>query len=286
MSANIERLQEQREKIANRLWNETLWVESAKLRKCGSPLSLVCTSCGRIHETQQHCNRRYCPPCARTRANTLCDRYGPVVENLKWPLFLTLTQPRTPDDDAEFLLTRIKESVKRFRKLKWFTDKVAGGVGAIEVASGHSPGYHVHWHGILDCRWLSVTTHPPGRHLSKDAKRAIYQRAQKEIAHQWSLACRVESAGIYLRRASPDTIREVLKYSVSPEALLDRKNSIAELVIAMTGRHLVASWGSIRKLTKQLKDESTEDESGLPCECGNPCWDIVGPSGLPGHISI
>ena len=283
MPENPERLQLQREQIANRLWNEGLFEEAGRLRKCGSPLTLICTSCGRMHETQQHCNRRYCPPCARTRANTLCDRYGPVVENLKWPLFLTLTQPRSPDDDAEYLLSRIRESVKRFRKLKWFGDKVAGGVGAIEVASGHSPGYHVHWHGILDCRWLSVTTNPPGRHLSKDAKRAIYQRAQKEIAHQWALACRVESAGIYLRRASPDTIREVLKYSVSPDALLDRKNSLAELVAAMTGRHLVASWGSVRKLAKQLKDTATDSETGLPCECGDPCWDIVGSSGLPGH---
>lgn len=285
MAEKLENLDAQREKVAGRLMREGLFVESLKLRDCGRPLTLICTTCGNYHEAKRHCNRRYCPPCSRTRAIALCDRYGPVIERMPSAIFLTLTQPHAATDDVENLLSLLTESVKRFRKLRWFKAAVRGGVGAIEVAKGRDSGWHIHWHGILDCDWLSVSIDPPRSDYSGAAFRRACKASQLEVAHQWALCSRVETAHVWVKRAKPGTVREVLKYSVSPDALLSRSQPLAPLIAAMTGRHFVASWGSVRKLTKQMKDEDIDESTGLQCSCGDPSWDVVCGDGLPRNRS-
>lgn len=268
--------------IGRRLIEEGSPAEGVKVLACGSALSLSCSCCGRGREVAQSCRRKWCPVCERVRSADVVDLYRPVIAGMKWPLFLTLTMPHDSTDDIGELLDRLRAGWRKLRRLKWFKDCTAGGVGAIEVSMPEElgdqlglddhAGAHPHIHALLDCRWLMVRGQLPQASKGSRAFKRRVREIQAEIAAQWALCLGTETAGVFTRRANPGTVEEVLKYSVSSGALLDSRIPIAPLVAALKGRKGVMPWGTIRKALKAARADKKASEKPLVCECGAEEW--------------
>ncbi|MFA6140425.1 MAG: protein rep [Hyphomicrobium sp.] len=264
-----------RSRVARRLEAEELDDEAIKLLACGSPLDLMCSACARPHRIEQACRRRWCPVCEHQRAAQVTDLYRPLIHAMRWPLFLTLTMSHTASSGIAEDLKAIRDGWQRLRRLQWFRRRVAGGVGAIEVAMpeehGHN-GAHPHIHALLDCRWLSVSTPAPRPAAGKRELDRLHKASQAEIAAQWAMCLRAERAGIYTRRADRDTVSEVLKYSVSSAALLNSALPLEPLITALKGRKGVMPFGTIRKALKVVRAERDAAKKPLICECGCESW--------------
>lgn len=262
----------QRSRLASLLFRQTLYEESAKLKDCGSPSAIICTGCGHEHPIVRTCKRRWCPVCAHQRAAELVAKYGLIIERLGWPLMLTLTLPHTRECDPAERLDSLKIALKKFRRQKWFKDRVAGGIGAIEVSGGLANGWHIHAHLLLDCQWLSVTTPAPSDFVSSSVRKKIMRASQKEVADQWALSAGLDSAHIWIKRADASAVVEALKYSVKPASLIDSKLHLGPLIAALSKRRLVSAWGSVRKAARALKLELDAENGPFTCECGDSSW--------------
>lgn len=279
MAADLEAL---RVATADRLVAAGRDADAVKLYACGRPLPLMCCSCGRPHEVSQSCRRRFCPVCARVASAERVALYAPLIAAMRWPVFATFTIRHGPLDSTADVFTQLLAGWSRFKKLGWFRKCVRGGVGAIEVSSpdpdadytllGGWNGAHPHIHALLDTTWLSVSGLSPGPRCSPDEFKHRARISQREVTEQWRLSCRCDAAGIFLRRAKPGTVEEVLKYALKPGALLDPRLDIGALIDAMSGRKLVVPFGSIRKALKIVRAEAEAAKPPLICECGAESW--------------
>lgn len=102
----------------------------------------------------------------------------------------------------------------------------------------------------------------------------VYAAAQMEVQAQWTLALGGAEGGMFVRRAKAGTTREVLKYSISPEALTKSPLPVGPAIEAMKGCRMVTSWGSVRKAAKEVKAEMEAAAAPMMCECGNSGWTL------------
>lgn len=268
--------------VASRLTHEGLCGEGLRLTHCGDPMVLSCSCCSRAVEVPKFCKRKWCPVCAAIRSDEAVERFGGLVDTMRSPLFLTLTAPHSMGDDPGATIRLFIDGVAKMRSLRWFKTKVRGGIGAVEVSTPPSHdeqgaplpfhGYHVHWHGLLDCDWLSVTIDPPRRGASRKEIEMKAKASQKEIIAQWALCLGLGQAGMFVRRPAKGTLQEVLKYSVTTEALLDNRLPLTPLIQGMRGAKMRAPWGSIRKLHTALIKSGKADSPPMVCECGAEAW--------------
>ncbi len=275
--------------VADRLEREGMPGEALRLRRCGEPMLLGCSCCGQSVEVPKFCKRKWCPVCAAIAADEAERRYGPIIDKVRSPLFLTLTSAHRVEDDPFALIDLYIASVPRFRALKWFKMRVRGGVGAVEVSTpprclqngalAGFNGYHVHYHAFLDCDWLSVLSQAPRRGASKREVAEAGKAACEEVAVQWRLVLGTERASVKVIRARQDTLREVLKYCVSSESLLDERIALKPLIQAMSGRTMKSPWGSVRKALGALKASGALDAEPMVCNCGAESWTVA--PGLP-----
>lgn len=260
--------------IADRLFREGLYDEAAKLRHCGEEIGLTCTACGTQKNTEKTCKRRWCPDCAETRGYVLAEKYGKIVEKLKWPLMLTLTLPHGRGNDPVEMLTQLRAGMKKLRRLKWWKGCVRGGIGAIEISAGNH-GWHIHSHLLLDSQWLSVTTAKPTVFMSRTARKSCYSSSQREVAAQWALCVGEDTAHIWIKRASQDAVREALKYAVKPGTLEKIKMPLRPLIEGFKSRRLVSAWGTIRTAARAVKIEEDAEPSSFACQCGCVDWALT-----------
>lgn len=275
--------------VAARLFEEGLLGEAERLRRCGEPMELGCKCCRRVISVPKRCKRKWCPVCAAAAADAIVERAGPIIDKVKSPLMLTLTSSHRVHDDPVALITSYIAAVPRFRALLWFRRRVRGGIGAIEVSvpASHDrdgaprpfSGWHVHYHALLDCDWLSVLSAAPRRGAGRAEVKAAARRALDEINVQWGLTLarhgsldRTVATSVHVVRADHTTTREVLKYSVSSESLLDTRLQIAPMILAMAGRHMRAPWGSVRKMMRELNAATDNVAPATVCACGAESW--------------
>lgn len=258
-----------KELVERRLWISCAFDEFHALRKCGSGEVLWCDCCSEALKIKRWCMKPFCPDCASRRAAKLQEIYEPTIARVKWPLFVTFTIGGGSRWELLSQLEAVKKGIVKIRRQKWFKDRVAGGVGSFEL-KWSARGWHVHWHAVLDCRWLSVTVQPwhPGQ--SKLILKRKLKAAQKEIGDQWAMAVGYDPSFVYIRRAKPETARYVVKYSVKPGDFKDPEMPILELLEGMRNRKLVAPWGSVRKARRIAKRDLLikKEAEQTGCKCG------------------
>jgi len=264
----------QRELVESRLWRAARFDEYHRLQRCGEKRQLCCTCCGTWLEIQQWCMRRYCPDCALRRSIELQRVYEPTVERMKWPLFLTLTLGGGENWELDEMISALRGGFRKMRRHKWFSDRVKGGVASVELAWAKR-GWHAHLHALLECRWLAVTVAEPRPGMSKAAVKRAFKAAQKEIAAMWSDACGIDPSGIFVRRPTAGTTREVLKYSVKPASWKEEDMPVHDLLDAMKGMKMVAPWGTVRKLRRLVVADLEAVEPKAQCKCKEPSWRMV-----------
>lgn len=166
-----------------------------------------------------------------------------------------------------------RRAFKRFRKLKWFRDKVKGGVAAFEISqTTKRNGIHVHVHCIIDCKWLSVTTTQPPYHASAEQKAKRYEQCRKELNEQWSLATGRRGEVWVKREADVEKLcKEQLKYNVKGSDLAQKKKvkgPVAPIIRSMTGVRMIVGFGSF------YRHPSIKRTKPVPkaCSCGCQDW--------------
>lgn len=175
------------------------------------------------------CHDRFCKPCANARSYR-------IVNNLRGTLltppyrFVTLTL-RSATEPLADLLDLLIGSFRKLRHLRWWRERVAGGVAFIEVkynAAKHR--WHPHLHVIMT-----------GTYLDTDELSAHWYRLTGD-----SFIVKV--------KAIPDVeklLGYVCKYASKPMAntFLNRPDRLDEAIRALTGRrlcHVFGDWQGLK----------------------------------------
>lgn len=243
------------------------------LAACATMLRLKCTCCGRPKLVENACTKRWCPVCSAKIAALKVRRYSIAVERLQWPLFVTLTLPGMSDVVA--MMQRLRTCWKKFRRTTWWQKcEVKGGLYAFEIAKKNAT-WHVHLHSIIDCRWLAVHVRAPQRGDSKDEVKRRCTAAKHELNAAWSAMMGAECKASYVSRTDKGTVREALKYSVTPDTLLSMSCDPLEVIKAMRCARLTQPFGSLYGLRSEFAALEKSEAVGPSCaECGGSQWSV------------
>ena len=262
-----EEAEEKKLQIIQRLNDEGREDLSQPLVGCGETFELTCCSCGALSEATVRCKKRWCPVCIRGLTAKKAARYRAGADEMKWPLMTTFTVKNYSDAKTDFF-REIKTGFKKLRKQAWFRGCVTGGVFAIEVTNT-GKGWHPHGHGIFDSRWFGISMDAPAPHLSPEAKKKHYTRNAAEVSAQWALvmgrAGNVHTRRVWTRegQGKGDAVTEAMKYSITPETLIESPDDIAPVIDMMLGQRLCVAFGS---MFGRLPTDKKEGE-GEGCQC-------------------
>jgi hypothetical protein len=263
-------------RIIDRLHSEAAPDLAKPLEECGRGFELTCTNCGGVHETVTRCKKRWCPVCARIVSARRLDKYQAVIEQMRSPIFVTLTMQHSADTSSPEDVRKLRRAIGKLRKRKWFAEKVAGGICSIEVTCGAN-GWHPHAHMLLESRWFSVTTPAPDRSYTRSEIKEMCAASSREVQWQWE-SCLGGVGGVKISRARPQVAREVLKYAVKPTELADSQFPLAPLLRVLAVSRLISTWGTVRKAYAHMRSLEQEKNFSLQCPCG------VEPSWIPSEI--
>lgn len=252
-----ERRNAERIDLIDRLLTEHAPDLAAPLDKCNQPVRLVCVCCGETKETTTRCMLRYCPACAPAVTARRMARWAPVIDRIKWPLFVTLTIPNSEDPES---LRALRGHWSKFRRRKIMRERVAGGIATFEVTN-KGKGWHPHIHAVADCKWLSLHVPEPTRRDSRDVIAEKCRLAQAEMSAAWATQIRNPIAFVWIRRVAGQGMpREILKYAVKGSDLLASPEPIAPMLRVLRQTRTLSGWGNLHPLPSPDADETPEVE--------------------------
>lgn len=267
-SAEHERVLDIRDRLAVKLRAEGSHALADSLLDCGSEILLQCTECGARKKGRAHCDRRWCPLCARRLSAARCAKHEAAVASLKWPLFVTLTVRNRATLERSTLVWLLR-CFRRLRQTVWWKRcQVRGGFVSLEIANTGN-GWHPHLHIIADCEWLALDPpSPPPRWWSRERKAESFKRAAADLEKQWARLVKQPTASVRTRRAfrtvgGKRVVQEIMKYAVKPSDLVESKGRATDVIDAMKRTRLFRGFGSCYRL--KLADVPREP---TPCECG------------------
>jgi|HubBroStandDraft_1064217.scaffolds.fasta_scaffold12753_2 hypothetical protein len=204
-----------------------------------------------------------------------------IVERFKWPLFVTLTM-KNVDDLSSGGVRQLRRAFGKLRHRKLWSKSVRGGVATVEVTNIGN-GWHPHLHTVIDCHWLAWKTKPP---LPKDPialKKEKYTNAAIELEAAWSKCLGQATSSVKVKRADRFTItKEVVKYTVKAEDLVESEGRIGDLIRALDSCRLMTTFGTAhgqkvkdirlaaKAEAKRLRSEATPQEENQRCCGGGP----------------
>jgi hypothetical protein len=288
------------------------------LRGCREVVALRDTACGATMVIPQSCRVRTCPDCESARQVRVVDRYAAAVEALapERTRFLTLTVRNRPRGELVDGLAHLMDSVERLKRRaiwkggrcrdrarcrqpadpdrrgwKLPHDPVDASMTTIEVTYNRKAGsWHPHAHLILE-----------GPHVDQGELAEAWQAITGDSRVVW-----IESVRRYAADPAPGAgfepgdvrgaLRELLKYAAkpSPAYLVEQDPApVAELLLALRGRHLTSTAGKLYGLDLESDDEEppelvlvwpTDNEQAQPYRApaicplhGGPAsWEVAG----------
>lgn len=257
-----------------------------RLRKCGLTFGLWCKTCGHKHEAATKCCRKWCPSCAPKRANERAAKMRLAVRLMRWPMHITLTMRNVPLEEApRGILRDLMKSFARLRRMKLWTQNVAGGVVSVEITDKGN-GLHPHLHALIDCEWLALKTPRPYRGDDGQQLKDKFRCAAQELQGAWARCLEQETPpSIWIRRCDAGAVDEVMKYCLKTEDAINCQGEIAPVLRMLDSVRTVANFGSLRGL-KIPKDE----EHKLTCPNGHSDWTQTPPTATidrrPHHVKI
>ena len=271
---------EQRDRLLARLNEEGESEFARRLGKCGQKLRLVCTCCGVFKDVFTRCDLKWCPSCQHALAAATAARYASIMALCQWPLRVTLTAKNYRYEELHGL-RELRRAWGKLRRLRWFRRHVPGGVVGFEITD-IGKGWHIHAHGLFDCRWLAVDESEPSRFATKEQWKKKAKAAASEVGEQWALCCG-RQASVQVRRVwrrdggdIGPALAETLKYSVKGSDLVNCRRRIGPLLSMLDGTRMITSFGTFHG-RPECKRVHTASQ---PCECG-----AVG-SLLPADIAL
>jgi len=263
----VEQTSQEKDQLEARLLQEEAYDLATVLQSCGSEMRLVCQECTAVRVVRVGCKKRWCPCCAPGLAAKRVKKYQAAVLAMKWPLHVTFTITNKHALEAADLVALLK-AFRRLRQRRIWKCTVRGGFVSLEITN-RGKGWHPHLHVVADCEWLSLTTSPPTKWMSKAQKKNIYAAAARELEQTWCELVGQKTASVKTRRkyggaeGARSLAVETMKYTVEPSALIECKGSASEAIYAMNKVRLFRGFGSCYRL--KLDDEVKEPSM---CDCG------------------
>lgn len=236
------------------------------LESCASLISLPCVCCNETLTVERGCKRRWCPVCAPRVSAARIMRVESIAERFQWPLAVTLT--RQNQEGHLEALAAFKDAFTKFRRTRFWSDNVKGGVVGYEVTL-RGRGFHPHLHALVDCEWLAVATPKPGRRCTKDHLARLCERAQDELSEVWGAYVQGSKAMVYVNRAYGNSLLETLKYSVKPADLLSKATRAGDLIDMIDAGRTMSTFGHAHATSKEFVGRDLPEEVLRPCgKCG------------------
>ena len=245
-----------------------------KIQICQEPIKLKCLSCGHVREARQRCKRRWCPCCAKSMAAVRADMLEFLVEQMQWPLFVTLTM-RHDSLPCREDLRHLWRSFGKFRRRKLWLSRTKGGAACAEVTN-QDGGWHPHLHSVIDCAWLAWKTPRPGPRSSPKVWEERCTAASKEVGDTWAKQLGQPAASCKIKRAFKATIaKEVAKYTVKNEDLVAGVHPPGDIIRALDGTRMIKTFGvchgqQSRDILAQAKAYAKAKRALWVEECGKP----------------
>jgi len=200
------------------------------LQWCRSVAYFVRNDCtGDVKVSSRSCKLRWCPMCSTSRQWFITSQVQNWVASISKPKFLTLTFQHFEIPLSE-QVNNLYKSFTKLRKLKYFRDKVRGGIWFFQIKKSASDGlWHPHLHCLVDAEWL------PKDHISK-------------LWEKITLGSKiVDVKGVLNDKKVADY---VARYAAKPSQLssLDEVDQM-ELVGSLHGRRLCGTWGNGRSIS-------------------------------------
>lgn len=261
-----------RTRLLERLDDEEAARHADRLRRCGEPIALQCTCCNARKTAYRRCDLKWCPSCAPRLAYDKGNKYGPVVDTFRSPLFVTFTTQNFDARSKKTTGTReVRRAFTRLRAQRWWKRSVAGGVASLEMTRRRK-GWHPHIHALLDSRWFAVTVTAPPIGSTREQFKARARAACQEVAAQWTMALGGRAGSVKVRKITPragqtiaQCLREVMKYSITAESLENITGGLTLFLDELALTRNLVSFGSAYRhpaLKKQPKEPA-------PCaDCG------------------
>jgi hypothetical protein len=235
---------------SNQFWN---------FSRCGGDeVVFTCKQCGLIHRFTYRCSLRWCPKCAWKLSEERKKILGLWSQRISQPKHLILTMRNFP------ILTKreirfFKKALLRLRHWKIFRN-VRGGCCSVEFTN-ENRGWHMHAHLLLDVKFLDI----------------------KKISVKWAKTLGQKFAIVQIKDCRDrDYVKEVSKYVVEGSELAKWDGfQINEFITAIRGHRFFTSFGSLRKLAPQIREqlEFMKPEK-FKCECGSRSFRFQNPDSL------
>lgn len=234
---------------------------AAQINSCWNPLPFICCGCGTQAIGHTRCKKRWCPICQPWLASARNRKLKFAVEQMRWPLFITLTM-KNVDDMTPAAIRTLRRSFGKLRHRKLWKGKVKGGIACMEVTNIGN-GWHPHLHAVVDCRWLSAGPKEPPQFWTRKDKAARFQEATASVEKVWAKILKQPSASIKIKRCDRTGIlKEVIKYSIKGSDLCECKGKVGSLIRAIEHTRLMTSFGTCFGIGKKLAMAAAIEESG------------------------
>lgn len=194
-----------------------------------------------VHEGQnlktKYCNARCCPVCNSIRTAKMINGYGPSLDKMKDPQFVTLTYgQRVP---ANQVATRLGEMTKAFRRTLDRMRKQgikANGIRKTEITARATDNtFHVHFHLVAE---------------GLDVSRMILSNWLKSAPEA---SKKGQDIRPYDRRHA-----ELFKYVTKQELEGMSAKNLDTIYQATYGKRTFQPFGIIRKISEDIETESTD----------------------------
>jgi hypothetical protein len=167
-----------------------------------------------------------------------------MVERMRHPLFVTLTMKNVCSISFADI-RKIRRAFGKLRARKLWKSRTRGGVVTVEVTNiGH--GWHPHLHAVIDSEWLAWKTPAPYRSMPRENKLKLFKAAAVELETTWAKLLGQQTASVKVKRCSKMGIaKEVAKYTVKNEDLVQSEGSAGDLIRAIEGTRSLTTFGTL-----------------------------------------
>lgn len=219
------------------------WVN---FQRCGKEECFrTCKQCGDVKTFAYSCNQKWCPACNWKITDRRKEELKLITSDLHQPKHLVLTQRNFP------ILTRrriheARANLVRLRRKKLMKE-VKGGCASLEFTN-ESRGWHMHWHLLLDAKFVDI----------------------EKVAIKYGQLVGQQYAIVKIKDVrNQEYLKEVCKYVVTGAELAGWKPElILEFILALQGTRMFSVFGSFIERRKHAKAVIKTRKVGPLCECG------------------
>lgn len=219
-----------------------------KLAACQTEkMYVTCLGCSDSRVVFNHCDKKFCPLCTPRLAHKRRDSLEPWVRTVAQPKHVVLTMRNAAAITKRYVRSG-QAAVSKLRRSK-LAREWRGGLVSTEVTN-EGRGWHLHYHLLVDCRWIDSS----------------------ELAQKWAALIGQDFAIVKVKDARDRRyLQEVSKYAVKGSDMAGWSGAeMVAFIHAFAGVRTFHPFGSCFKLRAEVANWKAETAShrSRQCECG------------------